>query len=73
MSDDFIESRSSEMMRWIGPVKKGSLYATTQSAAMGGYGAGLLANAVRACAGLSSATVAYRAYKIGKRRVGPKL
>jgi hypothetical protein len=68
-SNSFKASSSSELMSWIGPVKAGGFFAKTQSAAMGGYGAGPVANAVRACAGLSSAALAYHAYKIGKRCV----
>jgi hypothetical protein len=54
-------------MNCPGSVPVGSLVATLQSAAMGSYGATLVANMARAGAGMSSAALVYRAYTLGKR------
>lgn len=54
-------------MNWLGSVTVGSLVAKLQSAAMGGYGATLVANMARAGAGMSSAALVYQAYTLGKR------
>jgi hypothetical protein len=60
-------------MSWLKVVQAGSLYATAQSAAMGGYGAGAIAVATQAGAVGTSAVVAYRTWKKQKRREGSKL
>ncbi|KAF2030799.1 hypothetical protein EK21DRAFT_64777 [Setomelanomma holmii] len=61
------------IMSWLGCVKAGGVFATMQSAAMGGYGTAAVAGASQAGAAMSSAAVAYRTYLLVKRRRGPKL
>jgi hypothetical protein len=50
------------------PIEPGSIYATVQSASMGGRGTVAVNNAVRAGALTSSAAIVYRAYRVWKRR-----
>jgi hypothetical protein len=51
-------------MSRLGPIEPGSVYATLQSASMGGYGTVAVRNAVRAGASMSSAAIVYRAYRV---------
>jgi hypothetical protein len=54
-------------MSLFGSIPAGGPFATLQSAAMGGYGASVVSNAVRAGAAMTSLTVAYRMYRKGAR------
>jgi hypothetical protein len=60
-------------MSWLKVVSAGSLYATIQSAAMGGYGAGAVASVVQVGALVPSALVVYQTWRKQKRREGSKL
>jgi hypothetical protein len=59
-------------MSWRGSVPARGLFATLQSAAMGGYGASTVDYVVRTSAAMSSMVVAYRAYSKGRRYMGPR-
>jgi hypothetical protein len=54
-SMSLLGTAASSVMAWLGSVAPGGLYATMQSAAMGGYGASVAAGAAQAGAVASSA------------------
>lgn len=53
----WIGSAASAAMAWLGSVAPGGVYASLQSAAMGGYGVGVVAGAVKGGAVAVSAVV----------------
>ena len=59
-------------MSSYGPFKAGGIFATIQSAAMGGNGVGTANGVARAGAVAASAAVAYRTYRKAKRCANPK-
>jgi hypothetical protein len=63
------ETPAPAIMAWLGNIKARGLYATLQSAAMGGYGKDIIEGAARVAAVASSVTLAY----LQRRRRFPRL
>jgi hypothetical protein len=67
LADNLPATHASETMKAVGLVTAGGIYATIQSAAMGGYGVGPVNGVVRAGALTSSAVIALRACRVARR------